>query len=97
MADFREYKCKKCGYRVRTEPKGHYALMTGEYYNFICNKCKEIVSISSSSLAQEMYGVRCPKCAVRNHLYTWNPLEGHCPKCNGRMEIDKFAGIFMED
>ena len=64
---------------------------------FKCNKCKEIVSISSSSLAQEMYGVRCPKCGERDHLYTWNPLEGHCPKCNGRMEIDKFAGIIMAD
>jgi DNA-directed RNA polymerase subunit RPC12/RpoP len=97
MATFSVFKCKKCGYSVHTESQGHYALMSGEYYNFKCNKCKEIVSISSSSLAQEMYGVRCPKCGERDHLYTWNPLEGHCPKCNGRMEIDKFAGIIMAD
>ena len=55
MATFSVFKCKKCGYSVHTESQGHYALMSGEYYNFKCNKC------------------------------------------NGRMEIDKFAGIIMAD
>ena len=34
MATFRTYKCRKCGCEVQTEPHGHYALMSGKFYNF---------------------------------------------------------------
>lgn len=34
MATFRTYKCRKCGCEVQTEPHGHYALMSGRFYNF---------------------------------------------------------------
>ena len=97
MATFSVFKCKKCGYSVHTESQGHYALMSGEYYNFKCSKCKEIVSISADSLAAEGYDVHCPKCGNRDCLSTWNPLDGRCPKCNRKMEIDKYAGIIMAD
>lgn len=50
MATLRRYKCDKCGYTVMKDIKGHYSLMSGEYYNFSCQKCKQIVSISAREL-----------------------------------------------
>ena len=51
MATLRTYKCDCCGYEVQSEPLGHYSLMMGEFYNFSCPKCKEIVSIAAQILA----------------------------------------------
>ena len=97
MAQWRTYKCKKCGYSVQTEPNGHYALMSGEYYNFKCSKCKNIVHISADELAMSRYNVRCPICGDTEHLSTWNPIEGKCPRCNRKMELDSSRGIMMAD
>ena len=85
MAQFRIYKCRKCGYKVQTEPQGFYALMSGQYYNFKCKKCKTIVSLTADEIAQMGYSPQCPACGNFNHLSTWNPIEGECPKCNGTM------------
>lgn len=86
MAAFRTYRCE-CGYEVQTEPTGHYGLMAGEFYNFRCAKCKEIVSISADDLAKQVYTPTCPKCGAMNEdIHTWNPIEGHCPKCGRGME-----------
>lgn len=85
MATWRTYKCKGCGYEVNTEPQGHYGLMSGEYYNFSCPKCKEVVALSADELAKQRYQITCPKCGGEE-LSTWNPIEGHCPKCGGAME-----------
>ena len=52
MATLRTYRCK-CGYEVQTEPTGHYGLFAGEFYNFRCAKCKEIISISADELASQ--------------------------------------------
>lgn len=97
MATLRTYKCNNCGYTVQTEPVGFYALMSGMYYNFKCKKCKTIVSLSSKEIYEMCYSPRCPECNEENCLSTWNPIEGHCPKCNGEMEVDKSAGICMAD
>ena len=97
MASWLTYKCKKCGYSVQTEPQGFYALMSGMYYNFKCSNCKKIVAISANELKEMSYSPRCPQCGKEDGLSTWNPLEGHCPKCNGKMEIDKTSCMIMAD
>ena len=66
MATLRTYKCE-CGYEVQTEPTGHYGLFSGEYYNFRCAKCKEIISISADDLASQRYLPKCPKCGKKLH------------------------------
>ena len=86
MATLRRYKCDKCGYTVMKDIKGHYSLMSGEYYNFSCQKCKQIVSISARELNDMGYFPRCPRCESKETLYTWNPRDGRCPKCKGEMK-----------
>lgn len=97
MAQFKTYRCTKCGYEVQTEPKGHYALMSGAYYNFKCAKCKEIVALSAEQLAEQRYFIQCPECGKSDCLSTWNPIEGHCPKCGSQMKEDKNAFTIMAD
>lgn len=55
MATFYRYRCKGCGYEVNTEPSGFYALFSGQYYNFKCSICKDIVSLSASDLYEMEY------------------------------------------
>lgn len=97
MAQLRTFKCKKCGYSVLTEHNGHYALMSGEYYNFKCSHCKNIVSISADDLAVQRYEVKCPDCGKTDALSTWNPVECHCPKCGSSMKEEESAGWIMAD
>lgn len=97
MATLQTYRCKKCGYEVLTEPQGFYALMSGQFYNFKCKNCKEIVSLSADDLAQMRYNPTCPNCGNDEHLSTWNPIEGKCPKCNGKMEHPKDSIMIMAD
>ena len=85
MADMHIYKCKKCGYEVKTEPNGHYSLMMDDFYNFKCSKCKNIVSISVYELYSSRRNVHCPTCRESGHLSTWNPIDCKCPKCNWKM------------
>ena len=93
MATLITYRCKKCGYEVQTEPQGHYSLMSGEYYNFSCHKCKKIVALSADDLSKMGYFPHCPECGDDQSLYSWNPEEGHCPKCNSQMM--KVPGTIM--
>jgi hypothetical protein len=30
---------------------------------------------------------QCPYCHESSGLSTWNPIEGHCPVCDGEMEL----------
>ena len=69
MATLRTYRCE-CGYEVQTEPTGHYGLFAGEFYNFRCAKCKEIISISADDLASQRYLPKCPKCGAENEYIT---------------------------
>ena len=85
MADMHIYKCKKCGYEVHTEPQGFYGLFSGQYYNFKCKKCKNIVKLSADDLESMSYFPRCPKCGDDRNLSTWNPIDGKCPKCGVKM------------
>ena len=87
MATLRTYRCE-CGYEVQTEPTGHYGLMSGEYYNFRCSKCKQIISISADDLASQGYFPTCPECGAKNEkIHNWNPIEGRCPKCGKKMKV----------
>ena len=85
MATLRTYRCE-CGYEVQTELTGHYGLFAGEFYNFRCAKCKEIISISVDDLANQRYLPQCPNCGAENEkIHNWNPIEGRCPKCGKKM------------
>lgn len=97
MAQWLTYKCKKCGYKVQTEPRGYYALMSGMFYNFKCSNCKSIVTIPSGGLSRDGELPKCPNCNETSGLSTWNPIEGHCPKCDGEMEVDRLYGVIMAD
>ena len=92
MAEFNRYVCKECGHTIETDPHGHYGLMAGEFFDFYCEKCKEIVSISSREIAAMGYFIKCPQCG-NEKLYTWNAKDGHCPKCNGELEM--VEGVFI--
>ena len=68
MATFHTYRCKGCGFEVKTDPRGFYALMSGQYYNFKCTRCKEIVSLSANDLAIMGYSPKCPICNTENRF-----------------------------
>ena len=87
MATWRTYKCTKCGYEVNTEPSGEYALMSGEYCNYLCPDCSEIVSVGhgfNASPSEEK--PKCPECGSEA-ITKWNPVHGKCPKCGGKMKV----------
>lgn len=81
MATWFTYKCEKCGYEVMTEPSGKYMLMSGEYQNYSCTNCREIVSIKTDSIDKP----KCTECGSYS-ITEWNPLKCKCPKCNGKMQ-----------
>lgn len=90
MAVLENYKCSKCGYSVYADKHGHYTLMMGECYLFRCTTCKEVVEIMANTLDKKQQSPCCPNCGTNteNELYTWNPVEGRCPKCQGKMIED---------
>ena len=45
MGTYKEYKCKRCGYTVEANPKGHDLIMAGEVYSYLCKECREIVDV----------------------------------------------------
>lgn len=93
MAVLKTYRCD-CGYEAQTTPTGHYGLFAGEFYNFRCTKCGEIISISADELAEQRYFPTCPECgATKEALFTWNPVEGSCPKCGKKM--NEVPGMIM--
>lgn len=85
MAELQLYKCSKCGYEVEANQFGHDTFMDGECYDFWCHNCDEIVSISVVDMAKQGMNLKCPECDEIGMLSSWNPVEGHCPKCNSRL------------
>lgn len=93
MATLQIFKCISCGYEVRTEPTGRYALMSGVYINCRCDVCDNIVSVSGAD-----YTPKCSVCgATSDHLLNWNPLDGCCPKCGASMRLDEEAPVILAD
>lgn len=84
----KHYVCEKCDYSIFTDDTGHYGLKSGEYYNFKCPKCRDIISLSSGEIAHQGYHIQCPNCGNDENLSTWNPVEGKCPRCGGNMIAD---------
>ncbi len=84
MAILHTYCCPKCGYEVRSNPKGYDSLMSGLFFYFKCEDCKNIVTIHKSKMAG--YMLTCPKCEGREGLSSWNPIDCSCPKCGEKME-----------
>lgn len=86
MATWRSYRCTKCSYEVNTEPSGQYVLMSGVYYNYLCPKCKKIVSVKRDAVSSLKEKPKCPDCG--SELITkWDPVHGRCPKCSGKMKV----------
>lgn len=96
MASFLTFICDSCGYSIATEPEGHYALMSGLYQNFLCTHCKEIVKLRVWDIVPGKI-ISCPKCHTAGTLTEWNPVEGKCPKCGGKMIVDENSGVVMVD
>lgn len=89
MATLYRYRCEDCGYQVDTDPRGHYSLFRGEIYVFRCNCCDEIVGIKGKTIGEHRYSPKCPRCdSDGDSLYSWNPVDGKCPKCAGEMVRD---------
>ncbi|MCC8038458.1 MAG: hypothetical protein LIP02_10085 [Bacteroidales bacterium] len=82
MATYFTYRCAQCGYEHEGNPAGFDGIMAGLVVDFYCEHCKEIVD---ALMHDHMYWVDCPKCGKRV-TRTWNPIDGHCPKCGGKME-----------
>ena len=95
MARWFTYKCKKCGYEVMTEPGGKYMLMSGEYQNYSCSNCREIVSVNISSTPLSESKPKCPECGS-DSISKWNPSKCNCPKCNGKMQKVPDTVIFAD-
>ena len=97
MATLQSFRCKNCGFDVFTVPLGHYALMSGEYYNFHCHKCHDIVNISAADLAEAGYPPTCPDCGSEE-IECWSP-NGQCPSCgaHGTITLDPDAPMLMAD
>lgn len=85
MAQLNEYKCKCCGYTAYACPEGHGMVMLGELYNFLCKECREIVTEVAFPFGQKAEKIVCPECGS-NKLELWNPKDGKCPKCGGKMK-----------
>ena len=66
MATLFEYKCKKCGYSVSANPKGHDMVMMGEIYNYHCEDCNEIVELSCDH--GEKPEEICPECGSKSDI-----------------------------
>ena len=95
MATLHQYRCTHCGYSVESEPAGHYVIMTGEVFLFNCHHCKEVVSILAEEIRPFSF-LSCPQCGANSdRLYMWNPTEGKCPKCGGKMK--KSEVVIMAD
>ena len=82
MATFYKFRCENCRYTIEIALEEHYALMSGIWAQFLCSHCREIVSISE----REANPVHCPICNLKNTLTIWNPNNGNCPKCGGRLK-----------
>jgi hypothetical protein len=87
------YKCKDCGYTLRSAPQGFFKLSSDVYYNFKCEKCKNIISVCSKDISYMSYVHYCPLCEESRCFTFWNPIEGRCPKCNGKMEEQIGASV----
>lgn len=94
MAQMRTYECR-CGFYVMTESLGHYSLMSGEYYNFLCHECKDIVAISLAEIAEAGYFLKCPECGSEE-LECCSP-NGKCPKCGNFGSFVELPGVMMAD
>jgi predicted RNA-binding Zn-ribbon protein involved in translation (DUF1610 family) len=94
MAQLKTYRCR-CGFEAVTEPLGHYSLMSGEYYNFHCHKCRDVVAISAKEIAEAGYFLKCPDCGGEE-LECWSP-NGKCPKCGTSGSFVELPGIMMAD
>ena len=89
MVTVSKYKCEECGYEVVSSKYGHFLIKRhGECYLFRCTTCRQIVPIVASHSNDRLQMPYCPNCEVGNEepLYTWNPIEGRCPKCEGKMK-----------
>ena len=106
------FRCNKCNYSVQTSGKLDYGLLavTNPY---VCNSCKQIVNvlvglrgeifleerIKKKEYPEENYDFKfylCPVCGA-DTITEWDTRRKPCPKCDGRMRIDKNDGMIMWD
>lgn len=86
MATLYLYKCKKCGWSIKSWSKAKDYTMCGGFVRFICKDCKELFDREFEYEHENDIDTRCPKCGSENTT-SWKPSD-RCPKCGGKMERD---------
>ena len=109
MAEFNEYYCEHCGFRIETENRFYYRLMSGYYMTVLCTKCKTIHRVRPPRLdihdeedylhTLRMLDVksresRCPECGAKGHLRIWEPADG-CPVCHRKL-TEHLLGLMID-
>lgn len=85
------YFCKKCGFNIWAEYDGKDYGMIGFDQYYLCKDCKELVKIGDEE--NGIIARNCPSCGRSVFLHKWNPVNGPCPKCGNRLELDVSKGI----
>ena len=106
MGSLYTYKCDSCDYKVESTGKLDYGYMA-VVKPYICNSCKDVFDVMVGEVGQvipeenlneeqrtEFYS--CPECKGKN-LTIWNAHYRKCPKCDGRMTLDKTAFPILWD
>lgn len=97
MAQIIAYKCKQCNHKVQASPNGFDTTMTNTWFYFKCEECQEIVTLDIEEIVDQHGILTCPNCHNIATLSSWNPIEGHCPKCGGEMEQDPDGPFILAD
>ena len=87
MATIYSYKCKKCGWSIKTSPLEKDYTMMGGFATFVCKECKEVFDCDFYNGHENDIDTKCPKCGSEDTI-SWKP-NNKCPKCGGKMEKDK--------
>ena len=84
MATLHLYRCKKCGWVIKSPSKGTDLLMRGGIAYYLCKDCKHVFGRTFEYGHEDEMNTKCPKCNSSNTT-EWKPQDG-CPKCGGELK-----------
>ena len=107
------FKCNNCNYSVLTSGKKDIGMraVTDTYICNSCNEIVDVlVGLHGETFLKEEIWIRkeqdetidesefykCPECDSED-ITKWNTTKKPCPKCNGKMKIDKKGEVMMWD
>lgn len=88
MGALEQYKCNNCDYFAQVSG-GKDAGMLVLPNTVLCEKCKEIVDVSTKStggmeIDKSELNIY-PNCNSGKHIKKWDTEERPCPKCDGKL------------